>query len=156
MSIKLAVLKTGETVIGDFREVIDHVENKFLGYKVSFPFVVNLTSNNIIEVVDDKVEENESTKDAKITFNLWAPLSDQTSFEFVYDFVNVIYNPHRSVIDSYTAVLEDYQTKHFVKATADNEQSVVSGSGLFDVASQLTDATLEENTTPLNIIEGDE
>ena len=37
MSIKLLVLETGETVIGDIKEVMDKEKDEALGYKVEAP-----------------------------------------------------------------------------------------------------------------------
>lgn len=41
MSIKICLLRTGETVIGNLKEVIDPEQNKSLGYKIEHPYAID-------------------------------------------------------------------------------------------------------------------
>ena len=128
MSLQICLLRTGESIVADVREVIDKEKSEFLGYKVFDPFVIDLTDVGTVSVVDDEVQPN-FHRSTKVVFRQWAPLSESMEFQFAKDFIEVIYPPCRDVENSYIAILADYKTKSTVTATIDPEKTIVSGEG---------------------------
>lgn len=121
----MCVLRTGETVIGDVKEVIDHLENKSLGYKVSNPYVVTYQYSNELEVTGEEVVDTQENN-SKFYFKFWAPLSAERDFNFPYEFVDVIYEPHKDIVDSYLVVLEHYQKEFYQEFQVEADETVVT------------------------------
>lgn len=110
MSIQICLLKTGETIIADIKQAMDKETNKILGYRVSNPFIIDFDYANVSQVSDGEVKELvEEENDIK--FKPWAPLARQPEFDFAGDFVEVIYEPHGSIVDSYISILAHYAEK---------------------------------------------
>ncbi len=128
MSLQICLLKTGETIIGDVREVIDQEKNEFLGYKVADPFVIELTNVPSVSVADDVVEPNDHNS-TKVLFRQWSPLADSMEFQFTKEFVEVIYPPCHSILNSYISIIADYKQRNTVTATIDPNETVLSGEG---------------------------
>lgn len=129
MSLQVCLLKTGENIIGDVREVIDKEKNVFMGYRVSDPFVVELTNVKTVSVVDDVVESCDHTS-TKVIFKQWAPLAERMEFDFTKEFVEVIYPPCRDILNSYISIVADYKQRVTVRATIVPEETVTSGEGI--------------------------
>lgn len=128
MSLQVCLLKTGEVIVGDVREVIDKEQNVFMGYRVSDPFVVELTNVKTVSVIGDVVEPNDHTS-TKVVFKQWAPLAERMEFDFTKDFVEVIYPPCRDILNSYVAIIADYKQRSTVRATIVAEETITSGAG---------------------------
>ena len=128
MSIKLCLLKTGETVIGDVKEVIDPAKNETLGFKISAPYVIDYQYQKVLNVEDVNLEVNETEKntDSQINFRFWAPLSSERDFKFPHEFVEVIYEPHKSIVESYISILEHWQKENTVEVVIDTNETVVT------------------------------
>lgn len=147
MSLQVCLLKTGEVIVGDVREVIDKEKNVFMGYRVSDPFVVELTNVKTVSVIDDVVEPNDHTS-TKVVFKQWAPLAERMEFDFTKDFVEVIYPPCRDILNSYIAIIADYKQRSTVRATIIPEETVTSGTGSNGVPiDELVDPSLEETSS---------
>lgn len=144
MSLQVCLLKTGEVIVGDVREVIDKEQNVFMGYRVSDPFVIELTNVKTVSVIDDVVEPNDHTS-TKVVFKQWAPLAERMEFDFTKDFVEVIYPPCRDILNSYVAIIADYKKRLTVRATIVPEETVISGTGV--PVSELTDPSIEESSS---------
>lgn len=129
MSIKLCLLKNQETVICDLKEVLDPEENKSVGYMMSDPFVVIQTNRGFVEV--DK-EQNTSTEPQETTIQFYRlfPLSNETNFKVAYEFIDVIYEPHNEIAQSYLNVLAKWREEN-VK-TVDLSDSFLVPSGELD------------------------
>lgn len=136
MSIKMCVLRTGETVIGDIKEVIDPTENKSLGYKVCAPYVVNYEYSNELEVKEKEVVEKEENN-SKISMKFWAPLSAERDFNFPFDFIEVIYEPHQDIIDSYITIIEHYEKEFKHEFTVDTDLTITTSAPEDDILNQL-------------------
>ena len=146
MSLQVCLLRTGESIVADVREVIDKEKNEFLGYKVFDPFVIDLTDVGTVSVVDSEVLPNNHTS-TRIVFRQWAPLSESMEFQFAKDFIEVIYPPCRDVENSYIAILADYKSKRTITARIDPEKTVVSGQGGLPLE-ELENSTDLESATP--------
>ena len=95
MSIKLAVLKSGENVISDAKELI--VENKICGYLFNKPHKVEFAKPILL------LEENSVPTDGElqITLSPWIVLSSDTQVPVPTDWIVTIVEPVASVKEMY-------------------------------------------------------
>ena len=147
MGIKICLLKTGETVIGDLKEVIDSEKNESLGYKIFSPYIVSFTYRNEMRVVDNSVVQNDEDN-SDVMFKFWAPLSSERDFNFPHDFIEVIYEPHRDIANSYITVIQNYQDENTHEVTVDLDQTVVTMLD-GDVVQRLKESDAISNTENL-------
>ncbi len=92
MSIKVALLKSGEEVISDFKEV--YKEDQFIGYYFNDPYVLKLERYQT-------VPGDESHHRVKIRFLPWLTLSKEKRILVFADWVVTFYDPLDTVVDSY-------------------------------------------------------
>lgn len=127
MSIKICLLKNQTNVICDIREVLDPEENKSLGYVLSDPFIVNYVDTHIKMVDDEQNIEEIEQSSGRLEFGRLFPLSEDRTFKVSYDFVDVIYEPHKDVTESYVAILANWLEEH--KKTISLEGTFLTTSG---------------------------
>ena len=91
MSVKALIIEGGETVIADVQEVHDKEKQEFLGYRVKDPYVANLVWEDYEKdaTIDGAVG---NATEARVDFKYWAPLSDSREYDFVKEYVRVIYD----------------------------------------------------------------
>ena len=95
MTVKVALLKSGEEVISDITEM--QVESRVLGYNLRLPYIVNF-SNPV-------VENGKTTAD--IQFTPWMPVSKDKIIPIPADWVVTIVEPIDKVMTMYiTNILE--------------------------------------------------
>ena len=125
MSVKALIIEGGETVIADVQEVHDREKQEFLGYRVKDPYVANLIweSAEVHPEVDGAIG---NASQAKIDFNYWAPLSDAREFDFVKDYVRVIYEPSPDTLELYFSVLAHHQENYTKEIKPDLSKTVVT------------------------------
>ena len=92
MTIKVALLKSGEEVISDFKEV--YKDDQFLGYYFNDPYVLKIEKYQTV-VGDD------SRHRVKIKFLPWLTLSKEKRILIFADWVVTFYEPVDTVMDSY-------------------------------------------------------
>lgn len=94
MSIKLVLLKTGETVICDIKELM--VEDKPRGYLLKDPIKVE----RVTQIV---VSENENYNEDNISVRLssWIPLTEDSEIPVFLDTVIAIVEPLESLKNLY-------------------------------------------------------
>ena len=97
MTVKLALLKSGEDVIADIREAISEETNKLVSYIFSDPYVVKLTQP---QVLMEDLEQPE-TRAYNISVYPWVPLSDDTDIAINPDWVVTIVEPAATLKKSY-------------------------------------------------------
>ena len=119
------VLETGDTVIGDIKEVMDKEKNEALGYKVEAPYCVDFIPGSTQNLNEEAPNPDEVQK-ADIGFRFWAPLSADRDFQFTYNFVRVVYTPHEDIVSAYLNVIARYQAENTVHVDPDMEEIVVS------------------------------
>lgn len=97
MSIKLALLKSGEDVIADIKEIVSEETNKRAAYVFSDPYVVKLTHPQVL------VEDTEQPE--KRAYNIsvypWMPLTEDTDIVINPDWVVTIVEPANKLKLSY-------------------------------------------------------
>jgi hypothetical protein len=97
MTVKLALLKSGEDVIADIREAISEETNKLVSYIFSNPYVVKLTQPQVL--MEDS--EQPETRSYNISVYPWVPLSDDTDIAINPDWVVTIVEPAATLKKSY-------------------------------------------------------
>ena len=97
MTVKLALLKSGEDVIADIREAISEETNKLVSYIFSNPYVVKLTQPQVL--MEDS--EQPETRAYNISVYPWIPLSDDTDIAINPDWVITIVEPAATLKKSY-------------------------------------------------------
>lgn len=94
MSIKLALLKSGETVISDAKELIS--EEKVCGYLFTKPHKIEVRKTMLL------VEENENLKrDLEITLSPWIVLTSDTQIPVPPDWIVTIVEPIENIKEMY-------------------------------------------------------
>jgi hypothetical protein len=91
MTLKLALLKSGEDVIADMQELV--VDTKVVGYFFNNPYVVrlkNINSNN---------DDNKTVAD--ISLYPWMPLSKDKKIPITTDWVVTIVEPVSNLKEMY-------------------------------------------------------
>ena len=125
MSIKLLVLETGETVIGDIKEVMDKEKDEALGYNVESPYTIDFMPGST-QNLDEQAPNPDDVPQGDIGFRFWAPMSADRDFQFTYNFVRVVYTPHADIISAYLNVIARYQAENTVEINPDMGETVVS------------------------------
>lgn len=139
MSIKICLLRTGETVIGNLKEVLDAAENKSLGYKIEHPYVIDYKYNSALKLGEDGVEGN--TTEAEYAFRAWAPLSSEREYNFPHEFIDVIYSAHKVVEEAYNAIVTHYLEENTIKVEVDGSRTVTTK--LLDIEKDIAVANKE-------------
>ena len=91
MSVKLALLKSGEEVIADYQDLI--VEDKVVGYLASFPYVVRINKNDI--------PHTEEPVKIGLSYFPWMPLSKQDEIPIDPQWIVTMVDPVDEVKESY-------------------------------------------------------
>ena len=106
MTVKLAILKSGEDVVADIKEMVvgEGDDARVVGYVLTKPCGVSLNSKAI------KVDNEEESYQIKIF--PWCPLSKNTKIPITADWVVTIVDPVDKVKQMYeTEVLKDGTSK---------------------------------------------
>ena len=101
MTVKVMLLKSGEDVISDAREIMDNEKQGIVAYHLSNPFVMQLTEEESDEL---QVEGEElPQKKYSVRYTHWAPLSKQRAFVIPADWLVTIYDPQDNILKDYCA-----------------------------------------------------
>lgn len=95
MAVKIAVLKSGEQIIADIKELVDENEN-VVSLVFENPYVVRLITPQILF-------ESNSTSESehKVSYFPWIPLSADKKIAVDKSWVVCIVEPHEMVYTSY-------------------------------------------------------
>ena len=105
MTIKILVLKSGEDVIADIKEMMTP-DNKVMGYILTKPCVVKLVSNAPLTAEEDD-PDNEHSSEVRIRMHPWAPLAKEEQVPLTSEWVVTMVTPIDKVLDMYkTQVLK--------------------------------------------------
>ena len=95
MSVKLLLLKSGEQVISDVKELIHKDSDKVYGYVLHKPH----------EVVESKAvvltEDASDNRNLEITLSPWILLTEDKSMTVPQDWIITIVNPIKSIAKMY-------------------------------------------------------
>ena len=106
MTIKLALLKSGEEVISEITEMITE-KQVVVGYYFTNPCRAILTTPEI--QVDDSLASDK--KPVAIKLLPWFPLANQEKIPVVADWVISIVEPQSKLKDLYTKACENYEKR---------------------------------------------
>ena len=119
MTIKLAVLKSGEDVIADVKELI--LKGRIVGYTFINPATVRFLNPESIYFPEEGID---------IVFAPWIPLSAQKEVPVAPDWIITLVDPIPQVIDKYKEGIKDGRSKG---SSSDNKSEVdksSSGDGI--------------------------
>jgi len=99
MTVKLVVLKSGEDIIADVKEIRGTSE-EVIGYYFNEPLILKLYSTDkpvVLNESEESITENGATKQFNskvgVTFYPWIPLSNQRNIPCSADWVVTIVEP---------------------------------------------------------------
>ena len=109
MTIKLALLKSGEEVISDIGEMVTD-KKTVVGYYFTNPCRAILTTSD--DEDDDEEDYNEvETPPISIKLLPWLPLANEDRIPVVADWVISIVEPQPKLKELYTKASEDYEKR---------------------------------------------
>ncbi len=101
MTIKILVLKSGEDVIADIKEMMTS-DNQVMGYLLTKPCVVKLMSAAPLTAEEDDDDSNpEGTSEVRIRMHPWAPLAKEKQVPLSTEWVVTMFSPIDKVLDMY-------------------------------------------------------
>jgi hypothetical protein len=95
MSVKIALLKSGESVIADIKELIS--EDKVCGYLFTNPHKMQVS--NSIFLTEEQLEPGDGT--VSVTFSSWILFSSDNEIPVRPDWVVTIVEPVKSIKEMY-------------------------------------------------------
>ena len=109
MTVKLALLKSGEEIISDMSEMMSGTdgEGQVVGYFLNHPCRAVLTSPEI-QVSDEQESER---KPVAIRLIPWMPLSKDERIPVVADWVISIVEPQDKLLEMYTKAVKTYEER---------------------------------------------
>ena len=118
MSVKLLLLKSGEEVITEVKEIVDPETKDPIGFHMHKPFRLDIVSN-----AEDGIIINE-TKGYQVSWFPCAPLSKERDFFLPGHHVLTAYDPLDTITDQYlNAIKEENYEENFKR-----HEDIVSGS----------------------------
>lgn len=118
MSIKLAILKSGEQVIADIKEYVDETQ-RVVSLLFSNPYTVRFLTPELL--VEGMVGNSENMISHKVSFSPWIAISEDTSMTVPVDWIVTIVEPIGWVKKSYEEKMN--QIKEFI--SSENDQVIV-------------------------------
>jgi hypothetical protein len=103
MSIKIALLKSGESVISDIKELIQ--DEKICGYLFKNPYVVDISSDFTQEYLTETMEHE--SDEINVRFFPWIPLTKDTEIPVRYDWLVTVVSPANEIEKLYEEMLDD-------------------------------------------------
>ena len=100
MTIKILVLKSGEDVIADLKEMMTS-DNQVMGYILTKPCVVKLVSSTPLTAEEDDDPNPEGSSEVRIRMHPWAPLAKEKQIPLSTDWVVTMFSPVDKVLDMY-------------------------------------------------------
>jgi hypothetical protein len=92
MSIKLALLKSGEQVISDVKELIS--EDKVRGYLFNKPHRIQVNKSFLLT-------EDESADDYEVVLSPWIILTEDKEMVVSTDWIVTVVEPLKSIVEIY-------------------------------------------------------
>ena len=109
MTIKLALLKSGEEIISNMSEMMSGTDGKgqVVGYFLQHPCRAVLTSSDV------QVSEGQESTRQPVSIKLipWMPLSKDERIPVVADWVISIVEPQDKLLEMYTKAVKTYEER---------------------------------------------
>ena len=122
MTIKILVLKSGEDVIADIKEMMTP-DNKVMGYLLTKPCVVKLVSNAPLTAEEDD-SNNEHSSEVRIRMHPWTPLAKEEQIPLTSEWVVTMITPIEKVLDMYKKQVLKENGKTDTTDSSDNQSKV--------------------------------
>jgi hypothetical protein len=119
MTIKLAILKSGEDVIADIKELVSE-DDKVVSYVFSNPFCVKLIEPEIL--TDD--EKFSVSRQYNISVYPWMPLTEQKDIAVNPDWIVSIVEPATTLKKSYEEKIYGRNAKENNDSSSDTSESI--------------------------------
>jgi hypothetical protein len=129
MTVKVLVLKSGEDVIADVKEMLTS-DKQVMGYLMTRPCVVKLITNAPL-TSDEANPKSETKSEMSVRMHPWAPLAKEKEIPLSTDWVVTMFTPVEKVLKMYK---EDV-----LKAYGDNEETDPVDSSDISTKAGLTD-----------------
>ena len=100
MSVKLALLKSGEVLISDIKELVDD-DKKVIGYLFIEPKKVDMSSPMFLS------EEASSESSVQVSLSSWFLITDDKEFAIPKDWIVTVMNP----VDRVLAMYQKYNSE---------------------------------------------
>ena len=100
MSIKIALLKSGESVIADIKELVK--EDKICGYLFKNPYAVGLQPR--FQLLTEEPSE-ESDVETNISFTSWIPFTMDKEIPVRYDWLVTVVSPAKQIQELYEEMI---------------------------------------------------
>lgn len=94
MTVKLALLKSGEKVIADIKELVNE-EEKVVSFVFTYPYEVDFLSPRLL------TEGDQQETQYSVSFKTWMPLCSDSDIAISPDWVVAIVEPIEMVKESY-------------------------------------------------------
>jgi hypothetical protein len=128
MTIKIALLKSGEQIIADIKELVSGSDDeessntRVVGYLFEFPYVTHLRNP---ELIIDK--DKDAPIQLEISLFSWLPMSKDHVIPVPTSWVVTMYEPTKKVKDMYANVLEQVKkNKENLRNNGDQNDKVDS------------------------------
>ncbi len=122
MTIKILVLKSGEDVIADIKEMMTS-DNQVMGYILTKPCVVKLMSAAPLTAEEDDPNP-EGTSEVRIRMHPWAPLAKEKQVPLSTEWVVTMFSPIDKVLDMYKKQVLKENGKTDTTDSSDNQSKV--------------------------------
>ena len=138
MSIKLLMLRTGEEVIAEVKEIVEPETEKPLGYHMHKPFRLDI------------VTEATGDKGYQLEWFPWAPLSKDKDFFLPGSHVVTVYEPLDAILSQYVSAIDEARydenfKKHEARINLSYEDQDLDD--MFDEAEKMLNDMEDGNTT---------
>ena len=127
MTIKLALLKSGEEVISDIGEMVTD-KKTVVGYYFTNPCRAILTTSEDEGEADDEIEGVE-TPPVSIKLLPWLPLANEEKIPVVADWVISIVEPQPKLKELYNKACENYEKRKLKSSSPSNTGNDSDTSG---------------------------
>ena len=98
MSVKLALLKSGETLIADIKELVLDKEKNSYGYLFKNPKRVNISSPMLLT---EESDENDEASKVQVSLTSWFLITKDTEFALPRDWIVTIMEPVDRLVGMY-------------------------------------------------------
>lgn len=105
MTIKIALLKSGETIISEAKELVykesEDSENQVYGYLFTKPKKINLNSPIFL------AEDSDQESSVQVSLTSWFLITNDESFSIPKDWIVTFMNPVDKIVEMYQESLND-------------------------------------------------
>ena len=102
MSIKIALLKSGESVIADIKELIS--DEKICGYLFKSPYIVDLAPNEEVLLLEEGQTPPED-RNVGVNFTPWISLTSDKEIPVRYDWLVTVVTPVKEIENLYEEMI---------------------------------------------------